>query len=122
MSAGLNVVQTPSLILKDDFVKSLILNEKVDRPARPTPVTAVATTSVFNVTHAHREIYHCVAPSFHAAPGVKAGGRENMAVQPLTAMESKYNEPSEGDTGSGASLVSRARIPLTLNPRKGDFT
>jgi hypothetical protein len=37
VSAGLNVVQMPSLILKDDFVKSLILNEKVDRPARAKP-------------------------------------------------------------------------------------
>lgn len=77
---------------------------------------------MFNVTHAHREIDHCVAPSFDAAPGVKAGGREDMAVQSLTAMESKYNEPSEGDNGSGAGLVSRARIPLTLNPRKKGFT
>ena len=50
------------------------------------------------------------------------GGREDMAIQPLTAMESKYNEPSEGDNGSGAGLVSRARIPLTLNPRKKGFT
>ena len=54
---------------------------------------------MFNVTHTHREIDHCVAPSFDAAPGVKAGGREDMAVQPLTAMESKYNELSEGDNG-----------------------
>ena len=44
------------------------------------------------------------------AQGVKAGG--------LTAIESKNNEPSEVDNGSGAGLVSRARIPLTLNPRK----
>ena len=49
---------------------------------------------------------------------MKAGGREDMAVQPLTAMESKYNGLSECDNGSGAGLVSRARIPLTLNPRK----
>ena len=49
---------------------------------------------------------------------MKAGGREDMAVQSLTTMESKYNEPSEGDNGNGAGLVSRARIPLTLNPRK----
>ena len=68
---------------------------------------------VFNVTHAHREIDHCVAP-----PGVKACSREDMAVPPLTAMESEYNEPSEVDNGKGAGLVSRARIPLTLNPRK----
>ena len=45
-----------------------------------------------------------------------------MAVQSLTAMESKYNEPSEGDNGSGAGPVSRARIPLTLNPRNKGFT
>ena len=77
---------------------------------------------MFNVTHAHREIDHCVAPSFDAAPGVKAGGREDMAVQSLTAMESKYNEPPEGDNGSGAGLVSRARMPLTLNFRQKGFT
>ena len=53
---------------------------------------------------------------------MKAGGREDMAVQPLTAMEIKYNEPLEGDNGNGAGLVSRARIPLTLNPRKNGFT
>jgi len=40
----------------------------------------------------------------------------DMAVQPLIAMESKYNEPPEGDNGSGAGLVSRARITLALNP------
>ena len=68
---------------------------------------------MFDVTHAHREIDHCVAPSFHAAPGVKTGGREDIAVRSLTAIESKYNEPSEDDNGSGAGLVSRARIPLT---------
>ena len=33
--------------------------------------------------------------------GVKAGGREDMSVQPLTALESKCIEPSEGDNGSG---------------------
>ena len=58
----------------------------------------------------------------NTASGVKAGGREDMAVQPLTAMESKYNEPSEGGNESGAGVVSRARIPLTLNPRKKGFT
>ena len=83
---------------------------------------AVGYTDFDNVTHAHREIDHCVALSFHATSGVKAGGREDMAVQPLTAMESKYNEPPEGDNGSGAGQVSRARIPLTLNPRKKGFT
>jgi len=39
-----------------------------------------------------------------------------MAVQLLTAMESKWNGPSEGDNVSGAGLVSSAQIPLTLNP------
>ena len=37
-------------------------------------------------------------------------------------MESKYNEPPEDDNGSGAGLVSRARMPLTLNFRKESFT
>ena len=51
------------------------------------------------------------------AQGVKAGG--------LTAIESKNNEPSEVDNGSGAGLVSRARIPLIrpldlqVTPREG---
>jgi hypothetical protein len=81
-----------------------------------------SSAPVFNVTHAHREIDHCVVPSFYAAPGVKAVGRKDMAVQPLTAMKSKYNETPEGDNGSGAGLVSRAQIPLTLNPRKKGFT
>ena len=57
----------------------------------------------------------------NAASGLKAGGREYMAVQPLTAMESKCNEPPEGDNGSGAGLVSRVRIPLTLKPQKEGF-
>ena len=61
-------------------------------------------------------------PSFHAAPGVKAGGRKDMAVQPLTAMESNYNKPSESNNGSGTGLVSRARIPLMSNPRKKGST
>ena len=77
---------------------------------------------MFNVIHAHREIDHCVAPSFDGAPGAKAGGREDMAVQSLTAMESKYNRPSEIDNGSGEGLGSHAQIPLTLNPRKKGFT
>ncbi len=34
----------------------------------------------------------------------------------------KYSEPLEGDNGSGTGLVSRARIPLALNPRKKGFT
>ena len=83
-----------------------------------TNTLSASSTPVFNVTYAHREINHCVVPSFHAAPGVKAGGRDDMAVQSLTAMESKYNEPSEGDNGSGAGLVSRVRIPLTLTPER----
>ena len=37
MSAGLNMVPTPGLILKLFFAKSLILNEQVDRPARAKP-------------------------------------------------------------------------------------
>ena len=45
-----------------------------------------------------------------------------MAVQPLPAMESKYNELSKRNNGSGAGLLSRARIPLTLNLRKKGFT
>ena len=61
-----------------------------------TNTLSASPAPVFNVTHAHREIDHCVAPSFHAAPGVKAGGREDMAVRPLTAMESKYNEAVGG--------------------------
>jgi len=45
-----------------------------------------------------------------------------MAAQPLIAMLSKYNESPEGDNGSGAGLVSRARISLMLNPRKKGFS
>jgi len=40
--------------------------------------------------------------------GAMAGGRKDMAVQPLTVMVSKYNTPSEGDNGNGAGLVRRA--------------
>ena len=43
-----------------------------------------------------------------------------MAVQPLTAMKSKYNEPSEGDSRSSAGLVSHARISLKI-PQKEEF-
>ena len=43
-------------------------------------------------------------------------------VQSLTALESEYNMSPEEDNGSGAGLVSRARIPLKLNPRKKGFT
>ena len=45
-----------------------------------------------------------------------------MAVQPLTAIESKSNEPLKRKNGSGSGIVSRARIPLALNPRKKGFT
>ena len=57
---------------------------------------------------------------FRAALGVKAGGREDMSVvvgliirsriQSLTALESEYNESPEEDNGSGAGLVSHARM------------
>ena len=80
----------------------------------------------FNVTHAHREIDHCVASFFRAALGVKAGGREDMSVvvgliirlriQSLTALESEYSKSPEEDNGSDAGLVSRAQIPLILSP------
>ena len=43
--------------------------------------------------------------------------RAGMSVQPLAALESKYNEPPEGGNRSGMGLVRRARMPLTLNPR-----
>ena len=68
---------------------------------------------------------------FRAALGVKAGGREDISVvglvnhsriQSLTALESEYNKSPEEDKGSGAGLVSRARMPLKLNPRKKGFT
>ena len=42
--------------------------------------------------------------------------------QSLTALESKYNKSPEEGNGSGADLVSRARMPLKLNPRKKGFT
>ena len=63
---------------------------------------------------------------------MKAGGREDMSVvvgliirsriQSLTALESECNKSPEEDNGSGAGLVSRARMPLKLNPRKSDST
>ena len=43
-------------------------------------------------------------------------------IQSLTALESEYNKSPEEDNGSGAGLVSRARMPLKLNPRKKGFT
>jgi hypothetical protein len=52
------------------------------------------------------------------SPGAKADRRENLVVQPLTAMESKNSEPPEDNNGSVAGLVSRARMSLALNPRK----
>ena len=45
-----------------------------------------------NVSHGHREIDHCVVTFFRAAPGLKAGGREVVAVQPLTATERETTE------------------------------
>ena len=63
---------------------------------------------------------------------MKAGGREGMAVvvglvirsriQFLTALESEYNKSPEEGNGSGAGLVSRARMPLKLSPRRTGFT
>jgi hypothetical protein len=44
-----------------------------------------------------------------------------MAVQPSTEFESKCSEPPEGDNESCSGLVSRARKPMTLNPRKDLF-
>ena len=59
---------------------------------------------------------------------MKAGGREDMSVvvgliirsriQSLTALESEYNKSPEEDNGSGAGLVSRARMPLKFSPRQ----
>ena len=43
-------------------------------------------------------------------------------VQSLTALESELNKFLEEDNGSGAGLVSRAQMPLKLNPRKKGFT
>ena len=43
-------------------------------------------------------------------------------IQSLTALESEYNKSPEEDNGSGAGLVSRARMPLKLSPRKKGFT
>ena len=39
-------------------------------------------------------------------------------IQSLTVLESEYNKSSEEDNGSGAGLLSRARMPLKLSPRK----
>ena len=43
-------------------------------------------------------------------------------IQSLTASESEYSKSSEKYNGSGAGLVSRARMPLKLNRRKKGFT
>ena len=43
-------------------------------------------------------------------------------IQSLTASESEDNKLPEEDNGSGAGLVSRAQMPLKLNPRKKGFT
>jgi len=106
---------------------AVVEREELSRRASPpanarTNTLPASSTPVFNVTHAHREIDHCVVPFSRAAPGVKAGGREDMVFQPLTSMESKYNEPPEEDNESGVGLVSRARMPLTLNPGKKGIT
>ena len=41
-----------------------------------------------------------------------------LRIQSLTALESEYNKSEEEDNGSGAGLVSRARMPLKLSPDK----
>ena len=44
-------------------------------------------------------------------------------IQSLTTLESEYNKsPEEDNNGGGAGLVSRARMPLKLSPRKKGFT
>jgi hypothetical protein len=43
-------------------------------------------------------------------------------IQSLAAFESACNKSPEEDNGGGAGLVSRARMPLKLNPRKKGFT
>ena len=63
---------------------------------------------------------------------MKEGGREERSavvrliirsrIQSLTALESEYNKSPEEDNGSDAGLVSRARMPLKLSPRKKGFT
>ena len=63
---------------------------------------------------------------------MKADGREDISVvvgliigsriQSLTALESEYNKSPEEDNRSGAGLVSRAQMPLKLDPRKKGFT
>ena len=61
---------------------------------------------------------------------MKAGDREDMSVvvgliirsriQSLIALESECNKSPEEDYGSGAGLVSRARMPLNteIEPQK----
>ena len=63
---------------------------------------------------------------------MKAGGKEDMSVvvgliirsriQSLAALESEYNKSPEEDNGSGAGLVSRARMPLKLSLSENGFT
>jgi hypothetical protein len=63
---------------------------------------------------------------------MKVGGRDDTSVvvgliirsriQSLIALESEYSKPSEEDNGSVAGLVSHARMPLKLSPRKKGFT
>ena len=59
---------------------------------------------------------------FCAAPGARAGGRVDMAVQPLIAKESKYNGQSEGDSGSRCE-PSKPRVNVAdVEPEKEGFT
>ena len=60
-----------------------------------------------------KRILRCVSPK---------PNREHALLAFVLAIKSKCNEPPEGDKGSRTGLVSRARIPLTLNPRKKGFT
>ena len=63
---------------------------------------------------------------------MKAGYGEGMSVvvgliirsriQSLAALESEYDKLPEEDNGSGAGLVSCARMPLKLSPGKKGFT
>ena len=55
---------------------------------------------------------------------MKAGGKEDMAFQPLSAMKSKYNEPSEGYNGSGGPSKPRANAANAEPQKNGkkDFT
>jgi hypothetical protein len=69
---------------------------------------------------------------FRAALGVKVCSRGNVSavvgliarsrIQSLTALYSECEKKSKKDNGSGAGLVSRARMPLKLSPRKKGIT